>query len=192
MNVPNAIICSTPEQVYTMNNMNNGGIKFILLDDDVTLNGISFVQASILLPPPNILFTLVDTNDVSTFTQEYYQYLSSSLEVDQFIVLLGTVLLKGYTLAICTGNGDPEMYMGQLMDYLTRYYGINLIPFEYANNPNEVISSIMKPALLYKAVSYNYISIDEYNAFLGIQPQPQVPQDNNIVINNAFERFGGM
>lgn len=185
MNIPNAIICSKPEQVYMMNNINNGNIKFILLDDDVTMNGIQFIQASILLPPPNVLFNLVDTNDINTFNQEYYQYLFNSPEVDQFIVLLGVTLLKGYTLAICTGNGDPEMYMGQLMDYLTRYYGINLIPFEYSNNPNEVISPMMKPGLLYKAVSYGYISIDDYNSFLGIQ---QTSINGNI---NAFERFGG-
>lgn len=160
-----AIVCTRPEEVQNLFQMYGQNLKVITLDDDIP-PFFPTIQGSILLPPPSVLFNYVDYGDVNLFTTQYYEYLSTSFEVDQYIILLASVLLKGVNIAFFTFNSDPDMFIQQFVNYLISYYGIKIIPFAYSNmaNENAILPQYIQP-LLNKAVQYQYISPEEYNSF---------------------------
>lgn len=170
MKLGRCILCMTLDELnFVLNNLQSEA-KVIVLDDEI-LQYKNFISGSILLPPPSALITLLDNNDQNGYAQLYANYLST-VEVDQFIMLLMTVLLRGKDIVFYLNSSDPSLFLIFLQNWLYQYYGLVMNNVGQFSN-NCMMQSILPQfynGLIQKSYSLGYLKPEQYSQYYQTNP----------------------
>ena len=78
------------------------------------------INASILLPPLSVSSILVDTSNVQAFTNAYYSYLDSNVEVQRLLCNFAISLFEGNNIFLYISESE-DMFENQLFQYLANW-----------------------------------------------------------------------
>ena len=141
-------------------------------------NAAQVINTSILLPTLSVSTLLVDDNNLHTFTQAYFNYLDSNMEVQKLLCNLAIALFEGRSIIFYLDE-QTDMFENQLFSYLANWgFTIYTVDQVLAGQAPVNIDKASAPKIAQKIAIVT--GNDKYvNLFCTNQipaPQPQVQQ----------------
>lgn len=123
----NVTICENYQELNNFINLRpslgfTNECKVIVIDDSI-IQHPDYVSGSILLPTPSSVIDYVDTGDMVTFRNSYISYLTNTPEVNDFILVLMSCIVKQRDL-IFYYNDQPLPFMQILSEFLLNKFGL--------------------------------------------------------------------
>lgn len=107
-------------------------VKVIVIDDE-NINQANYIGGSILLPPPDVIYHLIDSGNRMEFANMYNMYLNSQ-EVLGYIAIIIAALFKGNDIILYTHSSDESMFLPELLMFL-RNMGLIVTSIQYPMVP---------------------------------------------------------
>lgn len=190
--------CQDCCSVYRSNNID--GYICVLSDPtnvDATSNGSYLadyfgdpnksINCSILLPTLSVSTLLVDNNNLQAFTQAYYNYLNSNIEVQKLLCNLAITLFEGRSILFYLDE-QTDMFENQLFQYLANWgFTIYTADQVLAGQASVSIDSMVAPMIADKIakITGNRKYANKFSPAPMPQPQPQAIPQQQMVQNPA-------